>query len=217
MDPTKVRTFDPEKLPALLNKCITVDPASSTDTAKGDPTLIGAFAMDHKSNVYILDVSRKWLPVDEIVDEIIYMHKLHGIRDIGVERVALSKWLIQLLDKRIKDETLNINLIEITRDPSIRKKGEGGRQERVAGFLNQGQILIRNEEPEKEIIMRELGEWPSGRFDDFMDTLTDAIEILKPPHILKNTANQYRMPPRTLAGRSNIQTGYSYRSDGYSE
>ena len=216
MDPSKVREYDEEiKIVTPLNKCITVDPASSTNKAKGDPTVISAFAIDHQSNIYVLDVSRKWLEVDEIVDEIVNMHKLHNIRDIGVERVALSKWLIQLLDKKIKDETLNVNIIEITRDPSIRKKGEGGRQERVAGYLNMGKILIRMEEPEKEIILRELGEWPSGRYDDFMDTLTDAIEILKPPVILKNKGNQYRRPPRTLGGRANHQTGYGYSAGGY--
>ena len=218
MDPTKLREFDFDVFnTSPLNKCITVDPASSTDSAKGDPTVISAFAIDYQSNIYTLDVSRKWLEVNEIVDEIVHMHKLHNIRDIGVERVALSKWLIQLLDKKIKDESLNVNIIEMTRDPSIKKKGEGGRQERVAGYLNQGQILIRKNEPEKEMILRELGEWPSGRYDDFMDTLTDAIEILKPPMILKNKGNQYRMPPRQLGGRANHQTGYSYRSGGYEE
>lgn len=216
MESSKIRRFRTEQIDKIpMNMCITVDPASSVNRAKGDPTVIAAYGMDAKSNVYTLGVSRKWLAVDEIVDEIVHFHKLYNIRDIGVERVALSKWLIQLFDKRIKADLLNVNLIEITRDPRISKKNEGGRQERVAGFLNKGQILVSADEPEEEIIFREFDEWPHGRYDDYMDTLTDAIEILKPPVILKNTGQQYRMPPRTLAGRGNVQTGYSYRSEGY--
>jgi len=216
MDPSKVRRFKKEAIKDIpMNKCITVDPASSEDRTKGDPTVIGAYGMDSQSNIYTLGVSRKWLAVDQIIEEIIHFHKLYGIREIGVERVALSKWLIQLMEKRIREETLNIHLIEITRDPAIKKKGEGGRQERVAGFLNQGQVLILDDEPEEDIIMKELGEWPHGRYDDWMDTITDAMEILKPVPIVNKKADQFRNPPRELRGRANHQTGYSYRSGGY--
>jgi hypothetical protein len=219
MDPSKLREFDgSKKMTTPLNWCICVDPAGALEAAEGDATIISVFSMDHLGNIRIHDVRRKYLEVNEIVNEIIDCHKLYNIRDIGIEKVALSKWLIQLLEKRIKDETLHVNLVPITRDPRQSKKlGPNSRQQRCCGYLKEGHILIEKDLEEKEYVKGEMGQWPSGKNDHFIDTLTDSIEMLKPAMILKNTANQYRMPPRTLAGRSNIQTGYSYRSDGYSE
>jgi phage terminase large subunit-like protein len=219
MKPENLRYYDPNiRIMTPLNKCITVDPAASAETGKGDPTVISAFAMDHQSNIYVLDISKKFLKVNEIVEEILHFHILHNIRDIGIESVSLSKWLLQLLEQRIEEELLNINLIPMKRDAyrsgvsRIQKKGEGGRQERVAGFLNQGQILLRKDEPLKEYIIMEISQWPHTRHDHFMDTITDAIEILKPPFLMKNNSDQYRKPILKIGARGNFQTGYNTRA-----
>jgi len=214
MDPDKLCFYDENiKIATPLNKCITVDPAASIERKKGDPTVIAAWSIDPESNIRLIEMRRDWWDVDDLIDEILAVHKLHAIREIGIEAVSFQSWLCHILERKKKETGFNFKVIPIKRSRHIKKKDQGGRQERIIGYLNEGKIHIRKTEPEIDIIKRELREYPHGRYDDFMDTLTDAIELLRPPGVAKKSKYPYRMPPYQQDGRRGFQTGYGSYSN----
>ena len=191
-----------------LRTTITVDPASSYESRQGDPTVISIFSMDAESNIYTREIRRGWWNPEEIIEQIINAHKVYNTRVIGIEAVAFSKWLCFYTDKAKKDQGFHFNVIPIKRDAHQKKHV---RQERIIPFHRNRKIFFRYDEPEIEIVLREMREYPSGRYDDFLDTLTDAIEILKPPAEKKKTFSVIRRPQIRLDG-VNWQTGYRYFS-----
>ena len=210
MNPDWLRTYSPhEKRDVPVRKCITVDPASSVQSSKGDFTVISAFSMDADSNIRVLEVCRGKWNLDEIIQHICDMHKRLGIIDIGVEAVNFQEWLCFKLEQHMRENHMYFRMTPIRRSSHQRKKGTGGRQERVIPYLRDGKIWVRKDEPEMEIIRREMREYPYGRFDDFLDTLTDAIELIRPPGRRTGKPIAYRQPPVTLRGHGNFQTGYT--------
>jgi len=210
MNPDWLRTYSPfETSDRSVRKCITVDPASSVQSAKGDHTVMSAFSMDEDSNIRVLAVRRGKWNLDEIIQNICDMHKLHNIIEIGVEAVNFQEWLCFKLEQHMRETGLYFRVTPIRRSSHQRKKGTGGRQERVIPYLRDGKIWVRKDEPEIDIIKREMREYPYGRFDDFLDTLTDAIELIRPPGHRTGKTLTYRKPPIALRGHGNFQTGYS--------
>ncbi len=191
------------------NAVITVDPASSVDSRRGDPTVIGVYEIDHDSNIYIREIRRGWWNPDEIINQMLATHKLYKIRNIAIEAHCFAKWICFYLEKRQKEEGFHFHVIQIKRAHSVSKTA---RLERIQPYLRAGKIHVRKDEPEYDQIKRELREYPFGRYDDILDTLADAIEALKPPARAKYKAAKYRMPPIVLKGHGHFQTGYSYRS-----
>lgn len=194
------------------NSIITVDPASSLDSRKGDATVVAVYEMDHDSNLYIRDIRRGWWNPDEIIDEMIATHKLYNIRNIAIEAACFAEWLCFYLEKRQKKEGFHFHIIPIKRSRKIPKKGVGSRLERIQPYLRAGKIHVRKNEPEYDHLCREFREYPFGRYDDILDTLADAIQALKAPVRTKYKAPKYRMPPIVLKGHGHFQTGYTYRS-----
>jgi predicted phage terminase large subunit-like protein len=208
LDPAHLMLFNPRsRSPEPGRKIITVDPSTSVERRLGDPTVIGVYEMDAKSNIYILDLYRDWINPDEIIDRIILFHKLHQVREVAVEGTAFQRWLQFYIDKRKKEEGFHFNVTEIRRSPHVNKQG---RLERIQPFLHSGRIFAKTDEPLLEHIKRELREYPYGRYDDFLDTLADAIERLKPPAPHRPKAPLYREPPVVIKG-VNFRTAYTYR------
>jgi hypothetical protein len=208
LDPDFIQYYDQSDIDdKRLRTVITVDPASSYESRQGDPTVIAAFSMDTESNLYVREIRRGWWNPDEIVSQILDTYKVFNTKEIGIEAVAFSKWLCFYVDKAKKDSGFYFNVIPIKRDAHQKKHI---RQERIIPFHRNRKIFFRKDEPEMEIVLREMREYPSGRYDDFLDTLTDSIEMLKPPAKRKKRV-EIRRPNHILEG-VNFQTGYNYHS-----
>ena len=217
MSPEKVLWYDPETpIATPLNKCITVDPASSIEGTYGDPTVIAAYSMDPYSNIRNIETEMGQWPLEEIADRICDMHKRTGIYDIGIESNSFQKWLCQTLDRKKQDLKMAFRVIEIKRSPHERKKGTGGRQERIIGFLNENKIWLPEGDPLWDYKKKELRQWPHGVHDHWLDTLTDAIEILYPPSIATKKSQEH-IPLQIIRSRSGFQTGYNTRSHYFDE
>jgi hypothetical protein len=216
MSPEKILWFDPETpVGTPLNKCITVDPASSIEGTYGDPTVIAAYTMDPHSNIRNIETEMGQWPLDEIADRICDMVVRTHINKVGIEINSFQKWLKQTLERKMKEKKLYFTIIEIKRSPHERKKGKGGRQERCIGFLNESKIHLPKDDPLWDYKKKELRQWPHGRHDHWLDTLTDAIDILIPPAPISQKAPQYRVPPQVSTSRRGFQTGYSTRSSDH--
>jgi len=205
LDPAFIQRYAPQELEKKrLRTVITVDPATTWESRQGDPTVIGVFSMDQDQYIYVREIRRGWWNPDEIVEQVLGAAKVFNVRDIGIESVAFSKWLCFDVEKKKREMGLRIVVVPIKRDPGLKKPR---RQERIIPFHRNRKIKYRDDEPEMEIVIREHREYPSGRYDDYLDVLTDAIEMLRPPAEKRKAV--LRRPHPTLNG-VNFQTGYNY-------
>jgi predicted phage terminase large subunit-like protein len=211
MDPRNLREYDDrdsEFKKMLMNTVMTVDPAPSSAASRGDPTVISVFSMDSESNIYIREVRRGRWPLHEIIEHIFDAHRTWRPMRTGIEVVSFSRWLQHALEREMMLKGYHFVIDSIVRSSHATKSD---RQERCIYPLRNGKVFIRKNEPEERMIKKELREFPRGRYDDFLDTLTDAIELLSPPFSVgKDTREPYRRPPVTLKGSGNFQTGYTY-------
>uniref|UniRef100_A0A6M3LA10 Putative terminase n=1 Tax=viral metagenome TaxID=1070528 RepID=A0A6M3LA10_9ZZZZ len=210
LDPSLIQfyTLQDEGWPPPMNKVITVDPASTDETTRGDPTVITTAGMDKDSNIYVLEVLRGWWNPDDIVEEIIGAAKRWKVRNIGIEAVAFQKWLCFYVEKRRRELAVYFKVTPIKRDIGVKKEK---RLQRIVPEHRSCRIYFRKDEPELEHILREYKEFPKGRYDDFLDTLCDAIEMLRPVATIKKMTDGYRLPPQITGSRIPFQTGYSTR------
>ena len=191
-----------------LNSIMTVDPAPSTDKAK-DPSVISVFSMDENSNIYVRKVIRGWWTPDDLVVRIVDTIQMYGIREVGIEAVAFSLWLCHYVERERMDRGLHFKVTPIKRNSH---KTKDQRQRRIIPFHRNGKIFYRNDEPEMQIIGREHREYPKGRYDDYLDTLTDGIEMLRPAYNTHNKIPLYKHPNIQRVRRNKFQTGISIRT-----
>jgi hypothetical protein len=211
LNPHKLQPIPASKVPKRLNKIVTVDPATSEDVKNGDPSCIGVFGMDEKSNIFILSVEILWKNPDDLIDRILDTVAAHGIRKLGVEAVSFMKWLSFYLEKAKKLRHMSFSIEPIKRSRHD-KKGKGGRHERIIPYANNDKIFVVDDLDQMSYIRNEFRRYPHGQDDHFLDTLTDAIELIRPPSNPVNRSPGYRLPPRISRSRNPFQTGYSYRA-----
>jgi predicted phage terminase large subunit-like protein len=209
LDPANIQYISQSELPSPLNQVIAVDPANSEQTRQGDPTCISLFGMDYQRNIYTIEIRLGKWNLDEIVEHIIQMAKHHGVRTILVEAVSFQKWLCFALEKVQRDSGMYLDIVEIRRDTSMSKPV---RQERCIAPVKYQQFFMFKNETHGDHVRREFREYPKGKHDHFLDTLTDAIERLEPPANPKAKDDDFRLPPHLSSRRRNFQTGYSFRS-----
>lgn len=226
MDPSKIGSYDANiKIVSPLNKLICVDAAASVKTKKGDYTVISVFSMDCLGNIRVQEMYIGQWPLDEIVNILVEIHKRTNIRRMAVETGAFQDWLGQTLEKVKREKGVHFKIERMKRSPHQKKKGEGGRQERIITWVNDYKILLNEElknqavpdnlaENKFDYILKEMQQWPYGRMDHFLDTLADAIELLKPPAKVAKNKVDYSIPPVIWETRRHFQTGYTYRSYG---
>jgi len=206
LSPDYFRFYSPADLKGKpLNTVITVDPSPSQDQRKGDPTVITVGSMDADKNIYIREVVRCWEDPDWVTTKILDLAVAYDVRQVGIESVCFSSWLCFWVERQKQERHVYFEVVPMKRDSKMSKSK---RQERIIPYHRNGKIHYRQDEPEMEIITREHREYGYGRFDDYLDTLTDMIELLKPAFVRK-AEPKFRHPPRAQAGRNNFHTGYS--------
>jgi phage terminase large subunit-like protein len=191
-----------------MNTVMTVDPAPSNDKAK-DPSVITVLSMDSHSNIYIRKIMRGWWLPEELVKNIVDMAQIYSIKSVGIESVAFSLWLCYYVEKERTDRRLYFDIKEIKRN-SHKSKEE--RQRRIVPFHRNGKIYYHENEPEMAIVTKEHREFPKGRYDDYLDTLTDGIEMLNPAYEAGNQQLIYKRPRIVRNRRNKFQTGISTRT-----
>ncbi len=195
-----------------VRRVVTVDPSGADPRERDCPHVITVSEIDREGNIYIREINRGWWNPDVFVDRMCTVAQNWGVRKVGFEKVSLSKIYIFYLEKAIKDKHLYLQVIPLTRDSRVSKND---RIKRIIPFLNKGKIHVMATDPNLDILQREMREFPRGRFKDILDTIADAVEMLKAPARNVRSTAPYRIPPRTYSSRTNIQTGYNYMSGGH--
>jgi predicted phage terminase large subunit-like protein len=158
----------------------------------------------------IKEIRRGWWNPDQIIEQLLDSIKCHKVMDVHIETIAFQRWLKFYIEKERKERGLYFRPLEIKRSSHVSKNE---RLDRIGPFLRAGKIYVRNDDPEYDALRREMREYPYGRYDDILDTLADAIQVLKPPGLRKQREENFRRPPVRLDG-VNFQTGYSTWSAG---
>ena len=217
LDVARIKEFDPKDpkaLPEPLNWVITVDPASSKDQRKGDPTVIGVFSMDKDKNFRVHELQRGWWFLDEGIHRTIEAYKKWPANRIGVEKVSLSEWFLDGLEQEKTKHRHRYEVFPITRSGSGRTK-EKSRHDIIQWYVNEDRFYVSKEIEHRSELNKEFMQYPNPRHDDILDVITDAINNLEQPHIVKKTAHGYRVPPRFYRGRSKYSTGYGTTSNEF--
>lgn len=214
MDPRFLKYYNEEDKwfkDLRLNLAMFVDPARSKD-AKRDPTVISIFGMDCDGNLYVRHVERFWGDPKDVVDRVITVANSRDIREVGFEAVASQLYGLQWIEEKRDARECNFRMHEVKRPPT---KTKTGRHDVIIPYLKEGKIFVRENEPELGIIRQEFREHPVGRYDDFKDTLADALSenILRaPPKPRKDDGERFqKMPlPHPDRHKGRYSTGFRY-------
>jgi predicted phage terminase large subunit-like protein len=135
---------------------------------RADFTVGIVVGVDKAQDIYILDLVRGRWDANEIVDQLLKVHKIYQPDAIGVERGTIQLALKPFMDKRLREEgVFDLHLKLLT--PGKRDKEARGRN--IQGRMKQGRVFWPRQASWLEPAQRELLQFPLGSHDDVPDTL----------------------------------------------
>jgi predicted phage terminase large subunit-like protein len=161
--------------PAKLRIVVYVDPAQSIGK-RADYTAMACVGMDHKGEMWVLDMVRGKLLDDELVDRVYWLHDKWKPEAIGIEGNAAQKLYLKIFelegDKR--GHRLNVRPIihSTRRDKEFRIRG-------LMPYIERGQIKIQ---PSMTQLLTEFRRYSidSKEHDDQLDAIQSAVSMLSP-------------------------------------
>lgn len=159
-----------------LNKYLLIDPAISLDK-QADYTAMLTVGVDQFSNIYILDITRGHMKVNDIINNIFFLYERWHPTAIGLEEVAFQRALRYALKQEEEKRKRFLNVIELK--PHTRSKDQRikGLQPLYAG----GKVLHNRDLPYNIYLEDELLRFPRGKNDDMIDALAYALDMIHPP------------------------------------
>jgi len=186
--PSEWRKFKPEnfryyeEIPNGLVFSTTVDPAFDLH-AKADYSVVLTVGTDVYGNHFVVDMTRKRLQPNELIDEIFKHLERWNSMVLGIEEQSFQKTLRYYYDLEAKRRHKCVR-IEPLKSDGRRKQF---RIEALSPFINQGLIWMHKEK-HKELV-NELICWPTGDHDDTLDALAYQLDIMKKPSIEAEPVN----------------------------
>jgi len=156
--------WDELNIPPNIKRYIGVDLASKTE--KGDYFSITVIGKDEGNNIYVLDSIRDRLTMAQQLEVIKEMDRIWEPISIGIESNAAQKIITD-------------NWIESTSLPIVQLKSswindKWSRVQRLSVLFETGRIILK---PSLVHLIDELIEFPRGRHDDSIDSLSFAIQV----------------------------------------
>ena len=141
-------------------------------TADGNSFSVCVTALVRSRQVHVLDVWRERLEFPDLRRKVIELARLHGARTLLIEDRASGQQLIQTL----RSEEPHGVPSPIARSPATDKLS---RAEGVSANVENGQLLLPAEAHWLGEFKSELLAFPSGRYDDQVDALTQLLEWVR--------------------------------------
>ena len=156
--------WDELNIPPNIKRYIGVDLASKTE--KGDYFSITVIGKDEGNNIYVLDSIRDRLTMAQQLEVIKEMDRIWEPISIGIESNAAQKIITD-------------NWIESTSLPIVQLKSswindKWSRVQRLSVLFETGRIILK---PSLVHLIDELIEFPRGKHDDSIDSLSFAIQV----------------------------------------
>jgi predicted phage terminase large subunit-like protein len=173
--PEQVKFYAPDQLEAAqkggFDILITVDPGISNE-ANRDPTVIAVTAKDKNGNMWIIDMIRKRMRQNAILDEIVRIYRLYRPRMTFIESVQAQIWLYQSLCDGSHESRDIIPCEKI--DGSQVRMGKVVRIEALDEPFSRKNILVPADCGWWPDLCNEMVTFPKGKHDDMLDTLSYA-------------------------------------------
>jgi predicted phage terminase large subunit-like protein len=165
-----------DKLPAIVRKFMTIEPAISPDSG-ANFSVIMTCAVDEGNNLYVVDYVREHLLPKELIDWIFRKFVEHRHVKLGIETVAFQKVLKFWLIDQMRERSIFLPIEEL--------KTETSKEIRIMGLqprFETGAIYIRKNMLDLE---DELLRFPKGQTDDLIDALAHQLQIIHKPQVSK--------------------------------
>jgi predicted phage terminase large subunit-like protein len=143
-----------------------VDPAVK-EKETSDYTAIEVWCKDlNNDNAYCLALVRERMPVEKILLKIKSLYDYWHFEVLGIEDVAAQYWLIQLVRSTYPE--IYVKSIKRTKDKTSRLRS-------VQYLFQQGKVFFN---PQHQIIVDELVDFPVAAHDDTVDACIDSLHEL---------------------------------------
>jgi len=168
-------------IPKACRYSITIDPAATVNN-RSDYTAICVVATDADGIMYVADYTRKKMLPNEILDEIFRLNSKYSPHVIGIETVGFQSLLKYIFEVECRKRSIFPNIQELKLDVSEKGRNKRFRIESLQPYLVKGKLLLGADMTELE---GELLSFPTGRYDDLIDSLSSQLEIVSPAGIEK--------------------------------
>jgi len=169
------------RLPQRVSYVMTIDPAVDTNS-DNDYTAITVLASDEDGLMYVVEAYRKRMEPGEVVDKLFQLYGIYHPHTIGIEDVAISKLYRKYFELKSKELGVYPNIQPMKLQMSRSGRSKYYRIEALRPFFKQGRIKILKDHID---LKGELLSFPTGKYDDIIDSLALAIEIEKPGKAVK--------------------------------
>jgi predicted phage terminase large subunit-like protein len=161
---------------ADLNRYTLIDPAISLEKT-ADYTGLVTVGIDNVNNVYILDIVRDRLKVNELNNLIFQQYERWHPLSIGIEDVAFQRALRYSLKQEEDRRKRWLPIVELK--PYARSKDQ--RIKGVQPLYANGKVLHNKELVYNVYLEDELTRFPNGKHDDLVDALAYSLDLMHPP------------------------------------
>ena len=158
-----------------LNKFVLIDPAL-TASKESDYTAIVVIGVDEWSQIYILDIFRKKVLPNELIDLVFFVREKWQVYDIAIETNAFQKILAYSLrdDPRFKKRPFHITELRTNdRDKEQRIRG-------LQPMYDNAKIFHNKNLPNNIYLEDELIRFPRSQHDDIIDALAYSLDVIYP-------------------------------------
>lgn len=159
----------------LLNKFLLIDPAISL-SKEADYTAFMVVGQDQYGYIYILDIIRKRLSPNDIINTIFLLRDRWSLSDIAIEQVAFQKTLAYSLREDTRFKLRPFHITEL-------KPGDRSKDSRIKGLqplYENGKILHNKLLANNIYLEDELVRFPRSTHDDCIDALSYLSDIIYP-------------------------------------
>lgn len=159
----------------IFNRFLLIDPAISL-SKEADYTALVVVGQDQFGYIYLLDIVRKKLSPNDIINEIFHLRDRWNLSDIAIEQVAFQKTLAYSMreDERFKKRPFHITEL---------KPGDRSKDQRIKGLqplYENGKILHNKLLANNIYLEDELVRFPRSTHDDIIDALSYLSDIIYP-------------------------------------
>jgi predicted phage terminase large subunit-like protein len=164
-DRETLKFYTPDDIPKQLQIFCTSDHAVGT-RQKNDPTCILCAGVDNNDDIWILDAIWQRMPTNVAVEAMLALAKRRKPLLWWAERGHISASIGPFLRKRMQEEQIYINLVEVTP-----KADKATRAQSIIARAAQGKLRLPKNAPWTERAVAEMLAFPNGSHDDFVDAL----------------------------------------------
>lgn len=170
-----------------LNKFVLIDPAL-TVSKDADYTAIVVIGVDEWGDIFILDILRKKLLPNELIDTIFFVREKWQVYDIAIETQAFQKILAYSLraDDRFKKRPFHITEL---------KTNDRDKEQRIRGLqplYDNAKVFHSKLLPNNIYLEDELIRFPRSQHDDIIDALAYSLDVMYPARQPRTNTNRKR-------------------------